>query len=62
MTTNEFAPPAVPKSDNSTGEPMPPSGLHPADPKPTVIVQVEGGKGLPTVPIGAGANIHTSEE
>ena len=41
--SDEFAPPAVPKSDNSTGPPTPPSGSHPADPKPAVITNIGGG-------------------
>ena len=53
--TNEFAPPAVPKSDNSTGPQVPPSGLHPSDPKPAVFTNV-GADGLPPVP--AASNIH----
>jgi hypothetical protein len=55
MTSNEFAPPVVPKSDNSTGDPMPPSGLHPSDPKPAVITKV-GTDGLPQAP--AAENVH----
>ena len=31
--TDEFAPPAVPAADNSTGLPQPPSGTHPAEPE-----------------------------
>ena len=53
--SDEFAPPAVPKSDNSTGPPTPPSGLHPADPKPAVITNI-GADGLPPVP--AASNLH----
>ncbi len=55
--TDEFAPPAVPAADNSTGLPQPPSGTHPADPKPAVITNV-GTDGLPQPPTGAGSNIH----
>jgi hypothetical protein len=55
--TDEFAPPAVPAANNSTGLPQPPSGTHPADPKPTAIVEV-GKVGVPPVPKGAGSNIH----
>lgn len=57
MATNEFAPPAVPKASNDTGVPTPPSGTHPADPKPTVIVEV-GKVGVPPVP--ASPNVHGS--
>ena len=53
--TDEFAPPAVPAANNSTGDPQPPSGLHPADPKPTVITNI-GDVGVPPVP--AAVNIH----
>jgi hypothetical protein len=53
--TDEFAPPAVPKSDNSTGPPVLPSGLHPSDPKPAVITNV-GTDGVPPPP--AASNIH----
>jgi hypothetical protein len=56
--TDEFAAPAVPKADNSTGPPTPPSGHHPMNPAPTVIIKA--GDGLPRVPAGAGSNIQGS--
>jgi hypothetical protein len=40
--TDPFAKPVVPRAHNSSGLPKPPSGSHPADPKPTVIFQSKG--------------------
>jgi len=38
--TEEFAPPAIPKADNSTGPPVPPSGLHPVVDSSATITMV----------------------
>jgi hypothetical protein len=36
--SDAFDPPVIPKADNSTGPPVPPSGLHPST-TPQIVVK-----------------------
>jgi hypothetical protein len=59
MTADPFSPPEVPRVDNSSGDPQPPSGLHPVSDAPTVFIET-GPDWSPEHPAGAGTNIHDS--
>jgi hypothetical protein len=57
MTDPFLSPPVVPRAADSSGPPVPPSGLHPSDRKPAVVTNVgSSGSGLPKVP--AATNVH----
>jgi hypothetical protein len=59
VPSSDFSPPKLPAAHNSTGEPVTPSGTHPYSSAPTVIIQAgHQGENLPSVPVGAGSNVH----
>jgi hypothetical protein len=53
----KFTPPVLPQSDNSSGLPQPPSGVHEASNAPTEFIPTGPGWVAP-VPAGADTNIH----